>query len=174
MWWNNLEHSVASSALNWALYALRCRWGNHVDVLRCTRHFLWDKSKYANHTRAIYRSREKKRFHNIWLSGDRPRDTLPWSWERACTGWAKHLEEMYCLQGCSRQVQLDGEKLQQPGGGQRNLAGRRKRTAHWLLHTCGYWVLQRGQFINMKIFPADYYLPQAAIFSLNDISINFS
>ena len=52
--------------------------------------------------------------------------------------------------------------------------GRRKRTAHWLLHTCGYWVLQRGQFINMKIFPADYYLPQAAIFSLNDISINFS
>ena len=27
--------------------------------------------------------------------------------------------------------------------------GRRKRTAHWLLHTCGYWVLQRGQFLNM-------------------------
>ena len=52
--------------------------------------------------------------------------------------------------------------------------GRRKRTAHWLLHTRGYWVLQRGQFINMKIFPADYYLPQAAIFSLNYISINFS
>ena len=67
MWWNNLEHSVASSALNWALCSLRCRWGNHVDVLRCTLHLLWDKSKYANHTPTMYRSREKKRFHNIWL-----------------------------------------------------------------------------------------------------------
>ena len=60
-----------------------------------------------------------------------------------------YLMHMLRWPGCSRQVQLGGEKLRQLGEGQRPLAERRggEGAAHWLLHNRGYWVFQCRQFL---------------------------